>query len=67
MGNMKWILGSDWLPEQARRAHLAHLQLSTLIPHKEKKIVEQTYKVHNFWTMSEMEQKGLKMGKTNEA
>lgn len=28
--------------------------------------MEQTYKVHNFWTMSEMEQKGLKMGKTNE-
>ena len=56
MGNMKWILGSDWLPEQARRAHLAHLQLSALIPRKGKKsFVEQTYKVRNFWTMSEME------------
>ena len=39
MGNMKWILGSDWLPEQARRAHLAHLQLSALIPRKEKKVL----------------------------
>lgn len=57
MGNMKWILGSDWLPEQAR------LWFHT----KKKSFVEQTYKVHNFWTMSEMEQKGLKMGKTNEA
>ena len=34
VGNMRRILRSDWLPEQARWAHLAHLGLRTLIPRK---------------------------------
>ena len=33
---MKRILYSNWLPEQARRAHFAHSGLSTLIPRKKK-------------------------------
>ena len=36
VGNIKCILCSSWLPEQARRTHLARLGLPALILHKEK-------------------------------
>ena len=32
VGKMKRILCSDWLPEQARWAHLARLRLPALVP-----------------------------------
>ena len=49
MGNMKRILCSDRLLEQARWTHFARSGLPALIPRKR---VERTYRVRNFWTMS---------------
>ena len=48
VGNMKWILCTDWQSEWARWANLAHSGLPSLILCKKK----WTYKVSNFCIMS---------------
>ena len=48
---MKQIMYPEW----ARWAHIACLGLSALISCKEKKCMEQTFKVFHFWTILVME------------
>ena len=51
MRAMKQIMYPEW----ARWAHIACLGLSALISCKEKKCMEQTFKVCHFWTILVME------------